>query len=259
MLRIGTGNYCINLFWNIIYCRYDFRRSISTNWFLAEVFFNSFPSFFMAGVNVGLGFQHPFASQSDLETMSASKTLENQVLAGYVSSTLSTQKPTIQLDIPAISPLSHVRMSNSATTVTITRRHPALSDESRPYPDYSPYSSSPTTAVNSRAPSPTKDIDAEYEYNLSRQDRLKWRLASGFFAIFLGGWADGGKWISNGLMTCALTRRFTVTGTVIPCTCWIAEVLHDIYLSSQIYRKTSAWHPPCRLPFSREVLSGVYY
>jgi hypothetical protein len=161
----------------------------------------------MAVVNVDLGSQHPFASQSDLETMSASKTLRNQVLADHVSSTLSTQNRTIQLDIPTISPLSHVRISDSATTVTTSRRQ-LLDGESRPYSDYSPYSSSPTTAVNSRAPSPTKEIDAEYEYNLPRQDRLKWRLASGFFAVFLGGWADGGKLISNGLMTCALTRRF---------------------------------------------------
>lgn len=161
----------------------------------------------MAGVNVDLGSQHHLASQSDLETMSASKTLEHQILADHVSSTLSTQKRTIQLDIPTISPLSHVRMSNSATTVTVARRQ-LLDGESRPYSDYSPYSSSPSTAVNSRAPSPTKEIDAECEYKFSRQDRLKWRLASGFFAVFLGGWADGGKLVPNELMTCALTRRF---------------------------------------------------
>ena len=124
---------------------------------------------------------------------STRKTLEHQVLEDDVSSTLSTQKPTIQFDIPTISPLSHVRKSNSATTVTVARRD----SESLPYSDYTPYStpysSSSPTAVNSRAPSPTKETDTEYELNLPRQDRLKWRLASGFFAIFLGGWADGGK------------------------------------------------------------------
>ena len=162
----------------------------------------------MAGVNVDLGTQHHFANQSDLETMSASKTLEHQVLADHVSSTLpSTQKRTIQLVIPTISSLSHVRMSNSATTATVARRQ-LLDGESRPYSDYSPYSSCPSTAVNSRAPSPTKEIDDDCEYKISRQDRLKWRLASGFFAVFLGGWADGGKLVPNGLMTCALTRRF---------------------------------------------------
>jgi hypothetical protein len=148
----------------------------------------------MAEIN--LGSQHPFASQSDLETMSASKTLEHQALADHVSSTLSTQKRTIelQIDISPISPLSRVRISNSATIVTVARRQ-LLDGQSRPY------SSSPSTAVNSRAPSPTKEIDAECEYNnFSRQDRLKWRLASGFFAVFLGGWADGGKLIPNRLM-----------------------------------------------------------
>ena len=163
----------------------------------------------MAGVNLDLGSQHPFVSQSDLETMSVSKSLEHQILADHVSSTLSNQKRNIQLDIPTISPLSHVRMSNSATTVTVARRQ-LLDGKFRPYSDYSPYSSTPATAVNSRAPSPTKEIDAECEYNLnpSRQDRLKWRLASGFFAVFLGGWADGGKSISNDLTASALTRQF---------------------------------------------------
>ena len=149
----------------------------------------------MAGVNVDPGSQHPFASQSELETMSSSN-LGHQLPEDHVSSTLSTQKRTIQLDIPTISPLSHVRMSNSATTVTVARRQ-LLDGESRQNSDYSPLYSSPSTAVNSRAPSPTKEIDAECEYNLSRQDRQKWRLASGFFAVFLGGWADGGKLISN--------------------------------------------------------------
>lgn len=130
--------------------------------------------------------------------MSALNTLEHQVLADHISSTSPTQKRTIQPDIPTISPLSHVRISNSATTVTVARRQ-MLDGESRTYSDYSPYSSSPSTAVNSRAPSPSKEIDAECEYKSPRQDRLKWRLASGFFAVFLGGWADGGKLIMNGL------------------------------------------------------------
>ena len=136
--------------------------------------------------------------------MSTSKALENEVLADHVSSTLSTQDRTIRRDIPTISPLSHVRMSNSATIVTVARGR-LLDGEPRPYLDYSPYSSSPTTAVNSRAPSPTKEIHAGYECDIScrRQDRLKWRLASGFFAVFLCGWADGGKSISNGIITYA--------------------------------------------------------
>lgn len=127
--------------------------------------------------------------------MSASKTLAHQALVDIVSSelTLATPKRPTNLNIPSISPLSHVRMSESATTVTVAR-HQSLASESRQYSDSSPCSSSPTTAVNSRAPSPIKGINTEYEHDLSRvQDRLKWRLASGFFAVFLGGWADGGK------------------------------------------------------------------
>jgi hypothetical protein len=173
--------------------------------------------------------------------MSDSKTLDHQALANVVPSTLTTPKRTIHIDIPSISPVSRVRTSDSATTVTVARHQP-LAGESRAYSDYPPYLSNPTTAVNSRAPSPTKEIDAEYEYGLSRlQDRLKWRLASGFFAIFLGGWADGGKLISASSLTKFLANEtISVTGTVIPCMWRIANVLYNIGvdLSSQIYRKT---------------------
>lgn len=137
-----------------------------------------------------------FASQSDLE-------LELQALADLVSPTMSTQECTTRLDIPSLSLPPHVRTLESTTTVTVVR----CQSDSRPYSDYSPNSSSPPTAVNSCAPSPTKEIDDENKFP-PVQDRLKWRLASGFFAIFLGGWADGGKSISTGSLTCVLMRLF---------------------------------------------------
>lgn len=153
---------------------------------------------------------------------------------------MSDSKTTIRLDIPSISPVSQVRTSDSATIVAVAR-HQSLAGESRAYSDHSPYPSNPTTAVNSRAHSPTEEIDAEYEYGPRLQDRLKWRLASGFFAIFLGGWADGGKLISASSLTKFIANEtISVTGTVIPCMCRIANVLYDIGvdLSSQICRKT---------------------
>ncbi|KAF5355966.1 hypothetical protein D9756_004248 [Leucocoprinus leucothites] len=60
----------------------------------------------------------------------------------------------------------------------------------------SPTSTAPPTALNSRAPSPTFDSVGTGHLSF---DSLKWRLASGYFACFVIGWADG------------------VTGTVMPC------------------------------------------
>ena len=111
--------------------------------------------------------------------------LEPQRLAEILSSTVS--KPTTRFDVPPVSPMCNAHMSEYDTTVCVPRHHS--------YFDYSPYSSSPSTAVNSRAPSPTKhleDDNDEEEDLIPEQHRLKWRLASGFFALFLGGWADGG-------------------------------------------------------------------
>jgi hypothetical protein len=125
--------------------------------------------------------------------------LEHRRLADIISSTLGTQRLTFDMPIPSISRLSTVRISDQATTVTIARgqtgiHSPTPSTIFQPYSNYSPYSSTPSTAVNSRAPSPTKELDYEDEDdNTPRDDRLNWRLASGFFACFLGGWADGGN------------------------------------------------------------------
>ena len=96
-----------------------------------------------------------------------------------------------RVNSPSIAPLLHARISEYATTVMIARHRPSsLPTETC----YSPFSSSPSTAVNSRAPSPTKEfIDDDEEASEVGQDRLKWRLASGFFALFVGGWADGGE------------------------------------------------------------------
>lgn len=125
--------------------------------------------------------------------------LERQRLADIISSTLGKQTAAFDTPVPSISRLSTVRISDQATTFTIARgrtgiHSPTPSTIFQPYSDYSPYSSSPSTAVNSRAPSPTKELDyADEAGESTKDDRLNWRLASGFFACFLGGWADGGK------------------------------------------------------------------
>ncbi|KAF8887929.1 major facilitator superfamily domain-containing protein [Gymnopilus junonius] len=125
---------------------------------------------------------------------------------------------TSRLDSPAISPLLHARMSDYATTVMISR-HQIPSSLPPSESNYSPYSSSPSTAVNSRAPSPTKEFDRDVDDLVIGQDRLKWRLASGFFALFVGGWADG------------------VTGTVMP---YLTAQFHlDSTLSSSLFAATT--------------------
>ena len=125
----------------------------------------------------------------DVEAHDSPDEIAHQELAGIMSSIAKRTR----FDTPTISPLSHVRTSEYDTTVAVPRHGPRRDSLIQPYSDYSPYSSSPSTAVNSRAPSPTKEFDEKNEEGLSPvQDRLKWRLASGFFALFVGGWADGG-------------------------------------------------------------------
>lgn len=91
--------------------------------------------------------------------------------------------------LTSISPLTSVHMSDYDTTVNLARHYglnmPRASD------DFSPSPSSTPTAVNSRAASPTKELD-DIDDSAS-SDNLRWRLASGFFACFACGWGDGGK------------------------------------------------------------------
>lgn len=135
-------------------------------------------------------FSHLHGHNVDPEVIRTSDGLEHERLTELITSTISKRTP--RFDIPLVSPLANARMSEYATMVTVAR-HPSSSIV-QPYSDYSPYSSSPSTAVNSRAPSPTKEFDDEEGF-IPNQDRLKWRLASGFFACFMGGWADGGKFL----------------------------------------------------------------
>lgn len=92
--------------------------------------------------------------------------------------------------LPNISPLSSVHMSNYDTTVNLARHYgismPPATD------DFSPSPSSTPTAVNSRAASPTKELD-EIDDSGPSSEISRWRLASGFFACFTYGWGDGGK------------------------------------------------------------------
>lgn len=141
----------------------------------------------------------PLGEHVTTEERFSTDDVERQRLADIISSTLGTQRLTSNVPVPSISRLSTVRISDQETTVTLARGRPGIYSPTpsaifQPYSDYSPYSSSPSTAVNSRAPSPTKELNYEDDADEpSKDDRLNWRLTSGFFACFLGGWADGGN------------------------------------------------------------------
>jgi hypothetical protein len=139
---------------------------------------------------------HLHGHSVDPEAIPTSDGLEHECLTELITSTMSKRTP--RFDIPLVSPLVNARMSEYATTVTVSRHPSSLIVQ--PYSDYSPYTSSPSTAVNSRAPSPTKEFDDEEGF-IPDHDRLKWRLASGFFAGFMGGWADGGKFLFERMMS----------------------------------------------------------
>jgi len=96
----------------------------------------------------------------------------------------------VPLNPPILSPLTAAHRSQSEKTLVVLRSED----------DYS--YSTPATAVNSRAPSPVKELDdLESDQEAKPIDRLLlWRLASGFFAYFVGGWADGGK---ASIMSCS--------------------------------------------------------
>jgi hypothetical protein len=47
----------------------------------------------------------------------------------------------------------------------------------------------PTTMFNSQLPSPPLDSPGTSSFSFAT---LRWRLASGYFACFIIGWADGG-------------------------------------------------------------------
>lgn len=128
-------------------------------------------------------------SPTDDANAETSEDLAHQHLAEIISSTISRR--TAHFDVPSISPLSGVRISEYASMVIVPRHR--SNSALPPNSDYSPYSSYPSTAVNSRAPSPMKELDEDEDDFGASHDCLNWRLASGFFALFVGGWADGGK------------------------------------------------------------------
>ncbi|KAF9557866.1 MFS general substrate transporter [Agrocybe pediades] len=107
----------------------------------------------------------------------------------------TTFRVSLGFDAPIVSSLPDIHSSEQEKVIIVERQR-KISFTRSCHEIRSPCPSSPSTAVNSRAPSPVRNYD---DINSAHNRRLmKWRLASGFFALFVGGWADG------------------VTGTVMP-------------------------------------------
>ena len=90
---------------------------------------------------------------------------------------------------PVLSPITDAHMSDYESKVIIPRHHNtllmiAMSNSPSPTPT-SPH-------PPGRKFSFTAHI-GESKPSLAKLERLRWRLASGFFAYFICGWGDGGK------------------------------------------------------------------
>ncbi|KDR84783.1 hypothetical protein GALMADRAFT_131573 [Galerina marginata CBS 339.88] len=118
---------------------------------------------------------------------------DNEVeVSGTVPSTVNSSSTFIK---PNLAALANVQLPDRASNIVLARH---CNSSPTAYADdaCSPLSSLPTTPA-SRKPSIitlTDGVDPDYV----KQERLKWRLASGFFAYFMCGWGDG------------------VTGTILP-------------------------------------------
>ncbi|TFK41367.1 major facilitator superfamily domain-containing protein [Crucibulum laeve] len=98
--------------------------------------------------------------------------------------------------IPRLSPLLNAHMPDYASKITVPRHHDTLPTLEM-YEISSPSSTSPPTAIESRKAS-FLDFHEGTTTLSPKLERMRWRLASGFFAYFMCGWGDG------------------VTGTVLP-------------------------------------------
>lgn len=112
--------------------------------------------------------------------------------------------------------MSYAHVAEHATVATVSRYSHTSSNFHMSDPT-SPSSSESSTAFNSRVPSPSLE-DPRISQCISYS--LKWRLASGYFAYFVLGWADGGECqalSSHPSRNLNSIIFLLVTGTVIPC------------------------------------------
>ena len=121
---------------------------------------------------------------------------------------------------PTLSTLTHVQLPDHASKVNIARHYHSL-----PYINASqassPSASSPPTALDNDKASLMLLSNGEPDHTDLKMVRLRWRLASGFFAYFVCGWGDGGGFmLSRPAPIHSKLIYFlsiSVTGTVLPC------------------------------------------
>ena len=99
--------------------------------------------------------------------------------------------PVEEFVVPVLSPVTDAHMSDYESKITIPRHHntirtTATCDVSSPTSTTSPHTPA------SCKPSFTTLVE-ESKLEQVNLERLRWRLASGFFAYFVCGWGDGGK------------------------------------------------------------------
>ena len=92
---------------------------------------------------------------------------------------------------PTLSTLAHVQLPDNASKVNMARHYHSLPNITTSQAS-SPSSSSPPTAFDSDKPSLVLLSAGESDHTDLKMVRLRWRLASGYFAYFLCGWGDGG-------------------------------------------------------------------
>ena len=91
---------------------------------------------------------------------------------------------------PTLSPLAHVQLPDNPPKVNIARHYHSLPNIASQAS--SPSSSSPPTGFDSDKTSLVLLSDGESDDIHLKMVRLRWRLASGYFAYFVCGWGDGG-------------------------------------------------------------------
>lgn len=97
--------------------------------------------------------------------------------------------PLSDITIPTISALECVQLPDHAPRITVPRHYHKPSEIDNNTVSLLPYSFSPVSACGNQERLLLSVSGKSEETNT---EKIRWRLASGFFAYFLCGWGDGG-------------------------------------------------------------------
>ena len=93
--------------------------------------------------------------------------------------------------VPVLSPVTDAHMSDYESKITIPRHHNTLHMIATS--DFSSPTVTPTSPYSADHKLSFTTLIGESKPVLVKLERLRWRLASGFFAYFICGWCEGGK------------------------------------------------------------------